>query len=266
MGFLKGFDLGKLKDTVGDVAKTAQEGLASIDVKEIGKSVSDAAMAAKSNLESIDVSGIAQGAKDLAASGAATVTSAIENLIGKEEEEPISFRELISLLWCLAHVDGVISSEEKEKITELARSLDENYNVYSAELEQECSKHLAIQTAEFGAQTGVKIEAQRIIESMKLSERDAKLLCWNLLAVAASDGLDEKELDFVRYASERAGVDATVFEELRNYSCAIVEIDKERQQLRASDRPFGVIEPLMNELADREQIIIQAAQALITDN
>ena len=100
---------------------------------------------------------------------------------------------------------------------------------------------------------------------MEPSPRDARLLCWNLLAIANSDGLDEREADFIRFVSERAGLDPVVFEEFRNYSDAIVEIERSQEQLKESDRTYSEIEPIMTEFEKRKQTIIEAAQALVTD-
>jgi hypothetical protein len=127
------------------------------------------------------------------------------------------------------------------------------------------NQRLCKAAGEFGQLAACKIEAQRIVESMELSERDSRLLCWNLLALANTDGLDERETDFIRFVVRKANVDEATFEELRNYSDAIVEIEQARKALGTSDRSYSKIEPLMTEYAHREQIILGAAQALVCD-
>lgn len=243
MAFLKGLDLGKIMGAVESGVKSAKDGLSKIDLE-----------------------GVVQGAKEAVASGVDAVGGAIDRITGKEEagENP-SFKEFISLLWYLASVDGVVSEEEKETLGQLAASLDESYGEYASELETECLAKLDEGRREFGAQDAAKIEAQKIVEALKPSMQDAKLLCWNLLALANSDAIDEHEIDFIRFVSEKSGVSASVFEELRNYSDAIVEIGRSRENLRTSNRSYAEIEPLVNELADREQTILRAAQALVAD-
>lgn len=244
MAFLKGLDIGRLKGAVESGARTAREGVANIKVDDI-----------------------VQGARDIATTGKTKAKEALESVSQKspEEEEAPTFKDFIALLWCLANVDGVVSPEEREKLSELASNLDEEYGTYAAELEQECALKLQKHAKEFGQQNAAKIEAQMIIESLELTPRDAKLLCWNLLALANSDGLEERELDFMRFANEKAGVDSAAFEELRNYSDAIVEIERAREQLKASNRSYGEIEPLVSEFTERERLIIKAAQSLVTD-
>lgn len=260
-------NLDKLKSSVQKGVETAQKGAANLDAEAIGKSVESGIRFMQKNAEKVDAERVAQDAKNLAASGAAGANKLLGKLKKKPEEaEPQAFREFVALLWYLANADGAISPEEEEKIAQLAASMDENSFSYMADVSQDCAMKLAKSGQEFGSHNATKIEAQKVIETLNLSVRDAKLLCWNLLAVANADGLDDREADFIRFASEKAGLDPAVFEELRNYSDALVEIEAARTQLKESNRSYASVEPLINELAQREQKIIQAAQALITDN
>ncbi|MDO4212287.1 MAG: hypothetical protein Q4D23_11365 [Bacteroidales bacterium] len=222
---------------------------------------------AQEGISNFSVDGVIQNVTDAAAAGAAMVGGAIESVIPKHEEETEenAVKDLISLLWCLAYVDGVISDEERAILGELSRSLDENYDSYVDELEQQCALALDVTAIEFGAENAPKLEAQRIIEGMHLSPNEAKLVCWNLLAIANSDSLDAAELDFIRFVSEKFGLESSVFEELRAYNDAVGETAFTRTALKSSDRSYAEIEPLMNELEHREQVILEAAQALIGD-
>lgn len=279
MAFLKKLNIDKIKESVEagikSGVKSAQESIASFDVDAAVQKAKDgiegfdmttAVKSAQESIANFDVDAAVQSAKDAAAAGAAKIEEAVEKYRaeGDADEEP-SYREFIALLWCLASVDGAVTAAERDKLAELALSLDGAYGEYSAELERECMERLEQGALEFGQAHAAKMEAQRLVELMKPTPRDARLICWNLLAVANVDGLDAVELDFIRFASEKAGIDAAAFEELCNYSNALVEIEAAREQLRASGRSYAEIEPLVNELAQREQVIIGAAQALVTD-
>ena len=247
MGLFDKINIGAMKDALGSGVKAAQEGISNIKVDEI-----------------------VQGARDAAASGAAMVGDAVGNVMqgGQKPEEvaePSPQKAVLSILWYLSSVDGEITDAERGKLAEMAAELDENYASYAEELEKECKEKLAQASKDFGVQSGAKVEAQRVLEALDLTVQDARLICWDLLALAGSDGLDKVELDFIRFVSEKAGVASDVFEELRNYNDAILEIDKSMATLRASDRSYAVIEPLISEYAKREQFLIQAAQSLITD-
>ncbi|MCI9261774.1 TerB family tellurite resistance protein [uncultured Adlercreutzia sp.] len=257
MAFLKGFDLDKLREGMESGVKMAQGGL-------------DAGLkAAQEGIANFKVEDAVQGARETVEAGVSTIGGAVGSLIPKaSEEEPdssSSCREFVALLWYLANVDGVVSDQERETLNQLAGSLDDTYASYAEALEKECSAAFSSAVSEFGPQAAAKVEAQKIIESLDLAPMEAKLMCWNLLALANADGLDENELDYIRFVSERAGVPRAAFEELRNYSDAVVEIGKARESLKASGRPYSEVEPLVSEYAERERIVLDSAQALISD-
>lgn len=100
---------------------------------------------------------------------------------------------------------------------------------------------------------------------MELDASGAKLLCWNLLALASSDELEDNELDFIRYVSEKAGVEPSVFAEMENHGRSLVEVEKSIAQLKMSDKNYSEIEPLVSENMLRQTTILEAAQALVSD-
>lgn len=275
MAFLKKINVDSLKETVGASVNAAKEGIANIDVDALKDSVKESVeasvKAAQDGVSNITVDGIVQGAKDAAATGAEMLSDTADGIARKvsgaemDAETDASVKELIALLWCLAYVDGVVSDEERKTLAELSEALDSKYSEYAAEHEQEYIAKLQDASSEFGHQNAAKIEAQKIIERTGAPSEDAKLLCWNLLALANADGLDESEIDFIRFVGEKAGIDPAVFEELRNYSDAIAEIGESLDKLRLSDKSYTEIEPLVAEFTHRQQELFEAVQALIAD-
>ena len=256
MAFLPGFDLEKIKDGVGAGVKMAQDGLAA------------GIRSAQEGVANIDVDAIVEGARGGIASGMSTVSDVVGGIVPKEDvagDKTQDCREFVAILWYLIQIDGSVSDEEKAAFEQLALCVDESYRSYAAELEAECASSLEMSAKEFGLSSGAKIEAQKIIEALQPSYTDAKLLCWNLLALANSDGVSEEEVDFIRFVSEKAGVARSVFEELRNYSDAAGEIGSAREQLRRSNRSYADVEPLVVEYEKRERAILEAAQALVED-
>lgn len=274
MAFLKNLNVDKLKERATAGAKRAQEELSKIDVEGAVQKAKDgvasfdaeaAVQKAKDSITNFDMDAAVQSAKDAVASGVAKAEEAVEQYRAKDAEYEPDYRDFIALLWCLAAADGVVTTAEHDKITEIGTCLDEGYSEYADELEGECRARLDAAAGEFGAQNAAKIEAQRLVEGSEPTPRDGKLMCWNLLAVASADGTTPEELDFIRFVGQKAGVDRAALEELCNYSAALVEVEAAREQLRGSGRSYNEIEPLVNELAQREQVIVDAAQALVTD-
>ena len=273
MSFLKSLNVGAIKETLATGVKTAQENLSSIDVKEVVHSTKDAVAAgvkdAQETITNIDVNEVAQSAKAAAANGANAISKTVKGITQKapedEEQEDLSLRKLIELLWCMAFADEVITEAERETLNELSSNIDANFEAYQAEIEEEFTQKLLVNSKEFGHITAVKIEVKGIIESLELTPQEAKLLCWNMLALASSDGLDDTELDLIRFIGEQSGLATSIIEELRNYCDAIAETASAREQLKQSARSYSEIEPLVNDLTKREQTLIEAAQALIAD-
>ena len=273
MSFLKNLDVGSIGQTLADGVKAAQEGISSIDVGEIVKNASDAAAtgvkAVQEGVSNIDIGEAVEGAKEAAASGANAVGKTVESITQKapdnEEEGDSSSRKMVELLWCMAFADEVITDEERETLNELSSAFDADFESYQAGIEHEFGSALAENSKEFGHATAVKLEAKRIIESLEPTFTEAKLLCWNLLALASSDGLDDSELDLIRFIGKQMELEASIVEELRNYTDAIVETGRAREQLKRSTRSYSEIEPLIAELEKREQTLVEAAQSLITD-
>jgi len=251
-----------------EALQTAKEAVAS-KASEGKEALEAGAKAAQEAVSSIDVGEVAEGAKNAAMEGANAIGKAIGDAIQKTpeeiEEEASSVRDFVALLWCMAYADGEVSDAEASTLDEISRTLDEGYEIYADELKQECELAIREGGKEFGYQNAVKIEAQKLIESIKPTSMDAKLICWNLLALANSDGLDDSELDLIRFVGEKSSIDPAAFAELKNYSDAIVEVERSIEELKQSGRSYGEIEPLVAEFAHREQTILEAAQSLITD-
>lgn len=276
--------LDKFKKTLDAGAKAAKDAASNFSAEETLQSVKDVVAskasegkealeagvkAAQEAVSSIDVGEVAEGAKNAAMEGANAIGKAIGDAIQKTpeeiEEETESVRDFVALLWCMAYADGAVTHAEASTLDEISKTLDENYEIYADELKRECELVIQEGGKEFGYQNVVKIEAQKLIESINPTSTDAKLICWNLLALANSDGLDESELDLIRFVGEKSNIDSAAFEELRNYSDAIVEVERSIEEMKQSGRSYGEIEPLVAEFAHREQKILEAAQSLITD-
>lgn len=242
MAFLKG--IGKLKETVEAGIKAGESKLNNVDLKEAAKTATR--FASQETEKAIQ-------------------TFEKHKKANPEGQNSEVSKKFIELLWVLAHIDGKVTENEEEKLEEIACNIDANYPHYSNELKYSCRQHLDESTAEFGLKVAAKVEAQKIIEQMKLEPQDAALVCWNLLSIASADSLDDDEIDFIRFSGEKAGIDPVVFEELKNYIDCIVEIETTQEQLKSSGRSYSEINPLIEELEHRKQVTLSAAQALVTD-
>lgn len=274
-------NLDDLKRNMEGGLKAAQQQIAGIKVEEIAHNAAKAAEegaaflggAAKAGIGAVGeaatavggvVGGAAAAVGGAVEAGVHAVEQAIDGSKGAQPEERSPYEGFAALLWCLAHADGEVSQMETEKLAETMRSIDPRYDSYAASVEADCRKRIQAESVEFGWKSAAKLEAKRIIGSMDTDPQGAKLLCWNLLAIAYSDGVTDSEKDFIRYSCSKAGLDDAVFEELCAYNDALVEIARLSEHLRETGCSEAQAETTAN-LANRERTIIEAAQALITD-
>ena len=93
-----------------------------------------------------------------------------------------------------------------------------------------------------------------------------KLLLWNLLVVAQSDSCyQEEEAKLIRYIARHLEIDKSIVPEMEHALRAMLAIENEMEWLKSTDRPFGTVEPVLTELAERKATIVQAVHDLIGD-
>lgn len=279
MGLFDSLDINKVRQTVVDGTKKVQDDVACGKVQQV---VESGAKRVQDGVANVKLDELATGAFDAGKKALDEANAAVSNaatagkdafgkvlagtgLVKQDVPKPPDRRDMVSLLWFLAHADGSVSDEEKTSISQIAPLLDEAYGSYAAELEETCAERLTNSAREFGASNAAKVEAGRTIDAMDASGLNERLLCWNMLALAGSDGIDDAELDYVRYVSERTGVDHAIFEELVNYRRAIDEIAASKEGLKSANRSYGEIEPLVSEFSARQMKLVEAAQALVSN-
>lgn len=273
MASFGGFDLGDMlkkaaddaSRSVGGAAAAAADAVSKFDAEKAIKDAGDA-------VSRFDAGKALQDAGNAVGEGVNAIAQAVVS-VAKEGEKSGSpachgfdVIDFASLLVCLASIDGVISDKERAKITGIAADLGAEMEGEGCGFIDTVVDGMKSDADEFGALAAAKINARFTIDNASMTERDRRLLCWGLLAVGRSDGVSADEMDFIRYVNERSGLDPVVADELIGYITAIGETSALAEELKASNRPYSEIEPLAAELAQREDAITAAAQALITDN
>ena len=93
-----------------------------------------------------------------------------------------------------------------------------------------------------------------------------KLLLWDLLVVAESDSAyQEEEAKLIRYIARHLEIDKSIIPEMEHSLRAVMAIEHEMDWLKATNRPFGTVEPVLKELADRKDTILQGVHNLMGD-
>ena len=193
----------------------------------------------------------------------------------------LSMRDALRIMYCLMLADGSISEEEKGKLDEIGRTCDSYFDSYKAQLIEECNSairpgtkrniDLALCTPEEREEYYDLIHdyVGEILMGDNIHKSDgmqAKVLLWNLLAIANSEGeYSKNEKRFIRYFAMKTGIDGSVRMEMEQTFSTLVAIEREEVWLKSSDRPYRVIEERVNELQDRKNAIMQGVNALIKD-
>lgn len=278
MALFKGTGFDNLKKKASEGLQAAQEKTQGVDLgAAIRKAASDvaekadgAAKAIGEGAKDFDAARAVRNAADAASSGLAAASRAIGGAPKEEapSEENSGAETLVNLLCCFAACDGEITTAEKEKIAAIANDLSVSTggdfsgdNVVQAALGQ-----LDADSREFEYVVAAKVGAQRILENMTLAEQEKRSLCWNLYALAYADGATSTEIDFIRFVCEKSGVNPAAAEELGAYAAAIYEIGEEKKKLAGVDRSYREVGPLVDELSKREQVLMEAAWALVSDS
>jgi len=179
----------------------------------------------------------------------------------------ISARAAIKIIFFMMAADGEIYHGEEEKFDAVGSELYPNFAVNKEAIICECRESLdkAIDPEDYSdaLQDGVD---EALIPPKHKDEAfiSPKLLVWNLLSVAYSDEkYDEAERKLLKHIVRKLGVDKSVFLEMENSMLAFMDIEKELAWIKTTDRPYLTIEAMVNELADRKNVIFESVLKLI---
>ena len=91
-----------------------------------------------------------------------------------------------------------------------------------------------------------------------------KHLVWNLLSVAYSDEkYKDAERRFLKYVVRKLNIDKAVFLEMESSILTLMDIERELAWIKTTNRPYLTIETMVNELADRKDVIFKSVLDLI---
>ena len=180
----------------------------------------------------------------------------------------ISTRNAIKIIYYLMAVDGQIFHEEEAKFDLIGKELDPNYSTNKEQIMKECQFQLdkVIDPEDYydTLQDGV----EEALMSSKITEDTfitPKLLVWDLLTIAYSDeSYDEKERKLIKYIVRKLNIDKTIFLEMESSILTLIDIEKEIAWIKTTNKPYLTIEAMVNELADRKNVIFESIKDLIS--
>lgn len=237
------------------------------DIKDGAKEFSESAVeTAKS---------IADGFADFAEDAKEAVSDTIESLKGEEEEvdadaadyKVISAQSALKIVYYMMAADGEIFHNEEEKFDSVGAELDLSFADDKDGVISACSTQLEKKTESDDYLSILKDGVDEALAASKPGEEDrvpSRLLVWDLLAIAYSDGrFDEAEVSLLGYIIEKINVDSAIFLEMQSSLLTIMDIEREIAWIKTTDRPYLTIEPVVDELEHRKSAVLEGIKELI---
>lgn len=193
-----------------------------------------------------------------------------------EDRKKLKTREALLIIYYLMAVDGEICQAEEDKFITICEALDPDFNEEAKEMiSKRCQKQLdkVIDEDEYYDVIKEGVEAclqEEYIEhaQIKFLGRppfiDGRLLVWDLLTIAFSDGkYTEEERKLIKLVTRKLDIDKSLLLEMENSIKTILALDREEAWLRKTNRSYTSIESLINEISNRRNIIKRSVDQLI---
>ena len=180
----------------------------------------------------------------------------------------ISTKSALKIIYYVMVVDGKIDPCEEEKFDLVCAELDPEFAGNREPIINECRKQMD-KTIDPDDYYDVIQEGVRDALLSYLAAKDTvltpKLLVWNLLSIAYSDGnYDVTQRKLIKYIVRELDIDKAVLLEMENSFLTLMDIDKELNWIKTTNRPYLTIEAMVNEITDRKNVIYESVQDLIS--
>jgi len=196
-------------------------------------------------------------------------------LPAKQEEESktldlqtVSTKSALKIIYFLMAADAEVYHSEDETFDTIGLNLDPNFMDIKEDLISECQNQLnkVIDPEDYD---DVVIEGVADALLTSVSTEDSfitpKLLVWNLLTIAHSDEkYHARERKIIKYIVRKLNIDKDIFLEMEHSFLTLSDLEKELNWIKTTDRPYLKIEAMVNEIADRKNVVFESVKDLIT--
>lgn len=198
-------------------------------------------------------------------------SEAVKEVLNKEKSKKIGVSTscALKIYYYLISVDKNLDEIELDKYFEIGKNTDIEFDSKKDEIIDACNNVLdkALNDEDYYDLVHDSV-GDLLRESLYNDDNTVptKLLLWNLITIANIDGqINNDEERLIRYISRTLNVDQQTVLEMNASLNTLLEIEKEEYLLKNSDKKYSEVEPLINELNDRKQAIMQGVHALILD-
>lgn len=259
---------GKLRDAVDTATSTVKD--SGVREKLEGLRVADR------------VTGLVETAKDgVARLSEISVSDQVSSLVNSvrssgapgqqfDVTQYVPVADALSIFFYLMASDGSVHDDELDRFNSIFDEMSESCVQTKENLISACQAHLDFNKSSISplipAMTCVD---QTLLSINSLAENEpiipTKLLIWDLFAIAHSDGVcNDAERELISHIARHVGVDETTLLEMESTVLTIYDIEHELNWIKTTDKPYLVIESIVNELESRKAAAFEGAQALIS--
>lgn len=259
---------------LADGGKMLAENVKSADLNEFGN---QAASAFENLAKSAGDFGnqVAKGAGNLA-KGAGDFLNTLnpEMIKAREEEKKIQEHRaacinMLEIVYLMMNVDGRVDSAEQAKFDEVGGQMIEDYPAVKEEILKECNQILKEEAPLEKMYDVVLSSTNRVLEKAKGTENGLfapKLLVWDLMMIAYSDGnFDDNERRLLTYIAHSLGVDKTTILEMEDHYLTLVDLDREAEWIKSTDRSYLEIEKQLTHIKKRLDDVQSHIKTLIEE-
>lgn len=264
----------KLKERLQGAVDSAKDAVKDIDISEAKEKIqkaTDSTVEAvkKVKLPEVDTEGIKSIFKKKDAEQGSDSETTEEEL--KEAEvlsiKAIPTRNAIKIFYYLMAADGEIFHSEEEKFDSIGQELDPNFAEHKEQIVNECQAQLDKVIDPENYYDTLKDGIEDALIHMKVTDDSfitPKLLVWDMLTVAYSDEkYNEVERKLLKYVVRKVNIDKAVFLEMESSILTLMDIEKELEWIKTTNKPYLTIEAMVNELNDRKSVIFESVKDLI---
>ncbi len=183
-------------------------------------------------------------------------------------KRPLSSETALLVIFYLMAIDGELRADEEEKLMEVGKELDPLFDQHRTAIHEVCQMEFDTSLPSSELYRLIEGNVAAVLdedEPSKDSLVTPKLLVWDMMAVAYSDGeYSGNERKLIEFVAKKLKIDEAILLELESSLETMIALDKEEKWIKTTNRPYLEIEEHVNEIADRKSVIFSSIKDLVT--
>lgn len=177
--------------------------------------------------------------------------------------------DALRILYCVMACDGKLDEQEAEKLISIGTDMIDNFEGRENEIlgdVMNVRKETSGDDYFYDIRDMVNECLNQSEHNRQKADVNGRLLIWNMLAVAESDGLYSKEeKKLIHYTAEKIEINESVVDEMEMSARTIEAVEQEENWLKDQDLKYSEVQPQIEMLEKRKQAVMDGIAALLRD-